>query len=231
VKMSVNPSDLIKLTIADWIGRVAHDPSITLEDFRFAQRLCSKVRNEEFGITVRKLMKKSDAASLAALVQRGYLLDLKIESEHQLCTSAHDVSPRDWGLSMNRRVTPQQLDMVKELSREEMILASATHIDPDSEALKESFERLKPIAVAEAATAVLAASAPAKDESYDDFDWSSDPSIVLREQRATAVYRNDYNSIVIRQERTWDEDSDPFMVIADDNSTAFMEALAKVARS
>lgn len=131
---------------------------------------------------------------------------------------------------MNRPVTPNQLDLVKDMSREEMILATAPHIDPDSLALKESFEKLKPIAVAEAATAVLAACGPSNDESYDDFNWSRDPSIVLREQRATAIYRNGYNGIVIRQERNWDEDSDPFMVITDENAVTFMEALAKVAR-
>jgi hypothetical protein len=131
---------------------------------------------------------------------------------------------------MNKRVTPQQLDLVKDMSREEMILATATHIDPNSPALKESFEKLKPIAVAEAATAVLAASGPSNDQSYHDFDWSHDPSIVLREQRATAIYRNGYDGIVIRQEKTWDEESDPFMVITDENAMTFMEALAKVSR-
>jgi hypothetical protein len=130
---------------------------------------------------------------------------------------------------MNKAVTPEQLDLVKDLSREELILATAPHIDPDSAALKESFEKLKPIASAEAATAVLAASGPSKD-TYHDFDWSHDPSIVLREQRATAIYRNGYDGIVIRQERTWDEESDPFMVITDENAVTFMEALAKVSR-
>ena len=39
---------------------------------------------------------------------------------------------------MNKRVTPQQLDLVKDLSRKEMILATAPHIDPDSDGFKES---------------------------------------------------------------------------------------------
>jgi hypothetical protein len=131
---------------------------------------------------------------------------------------------------MNKRVTPQQLDLVKEMSREEMILATAPHIDPHSPQFKADAEKLERIEIAEAATAVLAASGPSNDQSYDEFDWCRDPSIVLHEQRATAIYRNGWNGIVIRQERTWDEESDPFMVITDENSVMFMEAIAKVAR-
>jgi hypothetical protein len=78
---AVTPNDLIKLTLANWIEGVARDPAITLEDFRFAQRLCSKVKNEDLGFTTRKLMKKSEAITIASLVDRGHLLDLKIESE------------------------------------------------------------------------------------------------------------------------------------------------------
>lgn len=125
---------------------------------------------------------------------------------------------------MNKRVTPQQLDMVQELSREELILAAAPHIDPDSPQLKADLEKIEKIAREEAARAVL--SGP----DYDDFDWGTDPSVVLHEQRATAIYRNRHNGIVIRQERTWDEDSDPFMIISDDNAITFAEAFAKVQR-
>ena len=98
------------------------------------------------------------------------------------------------------------------------------HIDPESPAFKADLEKIDKIALSEAATAVLA------EPDFDDFDWAKDPSVVLHEQRATAIYRNRWNGIVIRQERTWDEDSDPFMIISEDNAVTFMEALANVAR-
>jgi hypothetical protein len=68
------------------------------------------------------------------------------------------------------------------------------------------------------------------DPLYDDFDWSNDDSVILHEQRATAIYRNRYHGIVIRQERAWDEDSDPYMIISEENLVTFMEAFAKRAR-
>jgi hypothetical protein len=128
---------------------------------------------------------------------------------------------------MNKAVSPEQLELVKEMSREEMILATAPHIDPDSAALKADADKILKIAIAEAATAVLAS---AHDVEFDDFNWSTDPSVIIQEQRATAVYRNPAGGLVIRQERTWDEESDPFVVVSESNSIIFMEALARRAR-
>jgi hypothetical protein len=54
--------------------------------------------------------------------------------------------------------------------------------------------------------------------------------VILQEQRATAVYQNRFGGLVIRQEKTWDEESDPFIVIGPENTVTFMEALAKRAR-
>jgi hypothetical protein len=65
---------------------------------------------------------------------------------------------------------------------------------------------------------------------FDDFDWANDDSIVLQEQRSTAVYRNKFGGLVIRQEKTWDEESDPYVVVSEENLVTFMEALAKRAR-
>jgi hypothetical protein len=125
---------------------------------------------------------------------------------------------------MNKTVMPRQLDLVQELSREEMILATAPHIDPDSPALKSSFEAIKRIEVAEAATAALAPDDP------DDFNWHDDESIVLREQPATAIYTNKHGVLVIRQKGDWDAEHDTFAFITPENAVVFMEALAKVAR-
>jgi hypothetical protein len=138
---------------------------------------------------------------------------------------------------MNKAVTQEQLELVGNMTREEMILATAPHIDPESPALKASLERIKPIAVAEAATAVLAQSGPLSGpgpafthRDSDDFDWGSDESIVLREQPATAIYHNKHGVLVIRQKGEWDAEHDIFAYITPENCNVFMDALAKVAR-
>ena len=138
---------------------------------------------------------------------------------------------------MNKTVTPRQLDLVQELSREEMILATAPHIDPESPALKADLEKIERIEIADAATAVLAASGPGMGSGYafthrdsDDFDWHNDDSIVLREQPATAIYINPHGTLVIRQKAEWDAEHDTFAFITPENAVRFMEALAKVAR-
>jgi hypothetical protein len=60
----------------------------------------------------------------------------------------------------------------------------------------------------------------------DDFDWDdpNEEAIVLREQRATAVYRNRAGEVVIRQRR-WPDD-DPVLFISPENEIAFMEGMA-----
>ena len=121
---------------------------------------------------------------------------------------------------MNKTVDAKQLDLVEGMTREEMILATAPHIDPDAPQLKEDMMKLGWTAVADAAREALG-----EERDYDDFDWSSDPSVVLREQRATAVYLNRWNGLVIRQEKSWDEESDPFLVITRENSDVFLDRL------
>jgi hypothetical protein len=63
----------------------------------------------------------------------------------------------------------------------------------------------------------------------DDFDWSAEcrdgGSVVLREQRATAIYRNTAGDLVIRQERAWNEEEDPFIVITQQNEQEFLDKL------
>jgi hypothetical protein len=149
---------------------------------------------------------------------------------------------------MNRTVTPKQLELTAGKTREELLLATAPHIDPESPALKADLKKIGKIEMAEAATAVLGADAidakvkstansilasvglPPVDRHFDDFDWATDESVVLHEQRATAVYQNRFGGLVIRQEKAWDEDGDPFIVIGSENTVTFMEALAKRAR-
>jgi hypothetical protein len=70
---------------------------------------------------------------------------------------------------------------------------------------------------------LLAAPGPA------EFDWDDDDSIVLREQRATAVYRNRSGAVVIRQRGAGD-DEDTFVFIEPENEIAFMEGMAEQLR-
>jgi hypothetical protein len=48
----------------------------------------------------------------------------------------------------------------------------------------------------------------------DKFDWSTDDSVLLGEQFATAVYRNKRGAIVIRQEGVGSDD-DHFVILRD----------------
>lgn len=140
---------------------------------------------------------------------------------------------------MNKRVTPQQLDLVKELSREEAILATAPHIDPDRRytddaggARHQSPLETNDNSESDAAEAVLGSGLAFRDtaSSEDDFNWANDDSIVLREQPATAIYTNKHGTLVIRQKGEWDADQDSFTFITPENAVIFMEALAEVAR-
>lgn len=47
----------------------------------------------------------------------------------------------------------------------------------------------------------------------DDFDWFNDSSVVQHDIQSLAIYPNNKGQIVIRQERSWDEEEDPFVRI------------------
>jgi hypothetical protein len=147
-----------------------------------------------------------------------------------------------------KAVTQKQLELTSGRTREGLMLATAPHIDPDSPAFKADLKKVEKIETAEAARAVLGmdeaetkvmstansilapVGLPPVDRHFDDFDWATDDSVILQEQRATAVYQNRFGGLVIRQEKTWDEESDPYVVISAENAVTFMEALAKRAR-
>ncbi|WP_340672539.1 hypothetical protein [Bradyrhizobium ottawaense] len=64
----------------------------------------------------------------------------------------------------------------------------------------------------------------------DRFDWSvNNEDVLLAEQRTTAVYVNRWGQAVIRQERNWDEESDPFMTIDHKHLPAVIERLQEIA--
>lgn len=127
------------------------------------------------------------------------------------------------------KATPKQLELTDGKSRAELLLATAPHIDPESPALKASLEKVERLELAEAAETILAQAGP-PDRFNDDFDWHDDESVVLKSQPATAIYYNPKGHIVIRQERSWAEESDPYVIISPENAVTFMEALAKRAR-
>lgn len=134
---------------------------------------------------------------------------------------------------MNKAVTPKQLELAAGKSRDELLIQSLPpHIDPESPAFKADLEKIHAGEKVEAARAVLgiADDRIRETETYEDFDWTSDPSVVLQQQRATAVYHNSHGGIVVRQEKHWDEESDPCVVICAENFVTFAEALAKRAR-
>jgi hypothetical protein len=127
---------------------------------------------------------------------------------------------------MNKHAPPQQLDLTAGKTREELLIqALPPHVDPESPAFKTDMAKVEKIEKEETARAVLGTTS-----NYDDFDWTNDPSVVLQEQRATAVYQNAHGGIVIRQEKYWNEESDPHVVICQENFVTFSEALAKKAR-
>jgi hypothetical protein len=73
---------------------------------------------------------------------------------------------------------------------------------------------------------IARANAISAESDGDDFDWNdpNEEAIVLREQRATAVYRNRAGEVVIRQ-RGWPDD-DTVLFISRENEVAFMEGMA-----
>ncbi len=135
---------------------------------------------------------------------------------------------------MNKHVTPKQLELTDGKSREDLLKMTAPHVDFEGAAFKESLKAVDKIEKAEAATAVLPGPAMGSGLAFgataDDFDWDADDAVILREQRATAVYRNKAGELIIRQRASWCDDGDTFVYVTDENVTAFLEAAAKKAR-
>jgi hypothetical protein len=106
-------------------------------------------------------------------------------------------------------------------------------IKPEQLALEPTQEN-KSALEAEVKNAVAHASALlAEDVNADDFDWDNpdNESVVLQEQRATAAYHNRAGELIIRQRAAFNDDSDAFVFVSPENTTAFLEAVAAVARN
>lgn len=56
-------------------------------------------------------------------------------------------------------------------------------------------------------------------------NWRDDPCIICAEQPAIKVYANPYGQAVIRQQRQWDEDSDPTILVSPEYAVAVAHAI------
>ena len=130
---------------------------------------------------------------------------------------------------MNKAIAPRQLELIVGKTREELILARwRRDIHPGhGSALKADREKFDKIELAEAAKAAHGQKAP---DEVEDFDWNTDDAVILKEQRATAVYHNKMGELIIRQRAAWDDEQDTFVYVAPENVTAFLEGAAKKAR-
>jgi hypothetical protein len=62
-----------------------------------------------------------------------------------------------------------------------------------------------------------------------DFNWSRDADVVVHSQDAIAVYPNKHGAVVVRCERTWDEERDPTIIIAREHVIRIVQAILEAA--
>jgi hypothetical protein len=62
----------------------------------------------------------------------------------------------------------------------------------------------------------------------DDFDWSDRDCVVVKSQDAVAVYANNDGDLVIRRERSWNEEDDTLIVISRQHVRRIIEAMERV---
>jgi hypothetical protein len=62
----------------------------------------------------------------------------------------------------------------------------------------------------------------------EDFSWRDTESVVVRQQDAIAVYSNPDGDLVIRRRRSWDEDDDVWIVVAQTQIRTVIDAMEKV---
>jgi hypothetical protein len=64
--------------------------------------------------------------------------------------------------------------------------------------------------------------------SSEDFSWRETDAVVVRQQDAIAVYSNPDGNLVIRRRRSWDEDEDVWIVVAQTQIRTVIDAMEKV---
>jgi hypothetical protein len=70
-----------------------------------------------------------------------------------------------------------------------------------------------------------AARLPQSPPAPDEFDWSTDDSVVINEQPPVALYRNSHDQLVIRQRNTLSDDGDQYVVIDPAHLAHFIDML------
>jgi hypothetical protein len=119
-----------------------------------------------------------------------------------------------------KSVKPSQLELDQAAppkDREQLLQATMPHIDPHSAAYQGDLGKIDAIATAEAAQEQLDA---------EDFNWNTDDAVILKEQRATAVYHNRIGELIIRQKASWDNEGDTFVYVTPENCNAFIDGIA-----
>jgi len=102
-------------------------------------------------------------------------------------------------------------------TREQLIQDTMPHIDTNGAAFQGDMGKVDAIALAAAAQEQLDA---------EDFNWNTDDAVILKEQRATAVYHNRLGELIIRQKAVWDDEGDTFVYVTPENCNAFMDGIA-----
>lgn len=87
----------------------------------------------------------------------------------------------------------------------------------------------KAVTEANRATCTLPIDAPAIPEpTSEEFDWLTDPSVILVEQPETACYRNPTGALVIRQRASWNSQDDSFVFIAPQSIGDFLDEITEI---
>jgi hypothetical protein len=58
-----------------------------------------------------------------------------------------------------------------------------------------------------------------------EFDWDDTESVVLPAQSKVAIYHNPHGDLVIREKAHWGDDEDAIVIIASQNTDAFVDRL------
>jgi|tagenome__1003787_1003787.scaffolds.fasta_scaffold18289990_1 hypothetical protein len=132
---------------------------------------------------------------------------------------------------MNKMITTKQLELTAGNTRAELLQDTAPHIDSESPAFEADMAKAEKMQRQEVAKAVLGSGYAFREVvAEEDFDWNTDDAVILKEQRATAVYHNRVGELIVRQQAGWNDDRDTFVYVTPENVTAFLERAAKVAR-
>lgn len=117
----------------------------------------------------------------------------------------------------NQTASQLELDQATPQTREQLIQDTMPHIDTNGAAYRADLGKVDAIALAEAARAQL---------DDEDFNWNTDDAVIIKEQRATAVYHNRLGELIIRQKAAWDDEGDTFVYVTLENCNAFIDGIA-----